>query len=243
MRYDSAAAFRQALEARLLERSEQTGEPLGLLRKLVTFDRLLARLAQAAPDRWVLKGALALSYRLEITRRLTKDADLVRRDDEAAATADFLAIQTVVLPDHFSFLLEKVDSSDEGAAGSALRYRARAELAGRLFEEVLVDVGFLDPMRWPAVPAQGPDLLGFAEIEAVTVPTLPLEQQVAEKVHAYIRTYGEDSPSSRVKDLIETWCSYVRPPAWTRKLLEGRLRGRSQPGEPIRRLTHFQNPS
>jgi hypothetical protein len=35
------------------------------------------------------------------------------------------------------------------------------------------------------------------------VPALALEQQVAEKVHAYTRTYGRGEPSSRVKDLVD----------------------------------------
>lgn len=32
---------------------------------------------------------------------------------------------------------------------------------------------------------------------------MPLEQHVAEKVHAYTRTYGADEASTRVKDLID----------------------------------------
>lgn len=35
------------------------------------------------------------------------------------------------------------------------------------------------------------------------MPALPLEQHVAEKVHAYTRRYSRGHPSSRVKDLID----------------------------------------
>jgi len=45
VRYETAAAFRQALEQRLLTRSKETGSSLVRLRKTVVFDRLLARLA------------------------------------------------------------------------------------------------------------------------------------------------------------------------------------------------------
>ena len=38
--------------------------PLVRLRKLVAFDRFLARLALAQPDAWILKGGLALQLRL-----------------------------------------------------------------------------------------------------------------------------------------------------------------------------------
>jgi len=42
MKYKSGAAFRQALEQRLLNRSRATGTSLVRLRKAVVFDRLLA---------------------------------------------------------------------------------------------------------------------------------------------------------------------------------------------------------
>jgi hypothetical protein len=45
-----------------------------------------------------------------------------------------------------------------------------------------------------------------------SAPTLPLELQIAEKVHAYTRTYGTDASSTRVKDLIDMvlWCDIGR---------------------------------
>ena len=63
MKYTTANAFRVALESRLLTRSREDSIPLIRLRKLVVFDRLIARLMVVAPDRWVLKGAVALQFR------------------------------------------------------------------------------------------------------------------------------------------------------------------------------------
>ncbi|MBX5490763.1 MAG: hypothetical protein IRZ14_06360 [Chloroflexi bacterium] len=51
MRYATAAAFRTALEQRLLTVARQQDVPLVRLRKLVAFERLLARLMVVAPDR------------------------------------------------------------------------------------------------------------------------------------------------------------------------------------------------
>ncbi len=82
MRYASAGAFRTALEQRLLTQAKQAGVPLMRLRKLVAFDRLIARLMAAAPDRWVLKGAVALHFRAGPQFRSTMDLDLGRYDDE-----------------------------------------------------------------------------------------------------------------------------------------------------------------
>jgi len=202
VRYETAAGFRQALERRLLDRSRAAGQSLVRLRKTVVFDRLLARLIVAAPGRWVLKGALALDFRLGAGGRTTKDIDLVRQDDEEAATSDLLAAQNVDLGDFFVFSVERVRRSED-AEGDAVRYRVGAELGGRLFEEVLVDVGFSDPLGWQPERLRGPDLLAFAGIDPAEVPALPLEQQVAEKVHAYTRTYGGRHASSRVKDLVD----------------------------------------
>ncbi len=75
MRYSTAAAFRTALEERLLTTARQRGVPLVRLRKLVAFERLLARLMAVAPDRWILKGALAFHFRLAARFRTTKDRD------------------------------------------------------------------------------------------------------------------------------------------------------------------------
>jgi hypothetical protein len=203
MKYKSGAAFRQALEQRLLARSRETGTSLVRLRKAVVFDRLLARLMVAAPRRWVLKGALALDFRLGERTRTTKDMDLVRNDNEAAATSDLIAAQAIELDDFFSFEVEKIGAPSEELEGAAVRYRVRAELGGRRFEDVIVDIAFPDPLKWEPQRIVGPDLLEFAGIRPIEVPVLPLEQHIAEKVHAYTRTYSRGRGSSRAKDLVD----------------------------------------
>lgn len=204
MRYASASAFRTALEARLLEHSRQTGLTLVRLRKSVVFARLLARLLAVAPDRWVLKGGLALDYRFGSGVRTTKDMDFAQLDGEEAATENLNAAQTLDLGDFFTYEIERSAQIDDMEGGQAVRFHARCLLAGRVFDEVLVDVGFDLPPGWEPDVTRGPSLLGFADIDAVDTPTLPLELQVAEKVHAYTRSYGRAGmPSSRVKDLID----------------------------------------
>jgi hypothetical protein len=203
LRYTTAAAFRQALEQRLHTHGQVSGVSLSRLRKSVAFDRLMARLIVVAPDHWMLKGALALEFRLGVRGRATKDADFVRHDDEAGATGDLLAAQALDLGDYFALSIERVILSDELPEGNAVRYRVRVELAGRLFEEVFVDVGFTDPLKWPPNRLAGTDLLNFAGIPRIEFPVVAIEQQVAEKVHAYTRRYAHDAPSSRPKDLVD----------------------------------------
>ncbi len=203
MRYATAAAFRTALEQRLLTTAGEAGIPVTRLRKLVVFDRLMARLLVVARDRWVLKGAVALHFRLGARFRTTRDMDLARYDDEQAATADFFAAQGLDLSDYFQFDIRRTARLDAVLEGAAVRYHVVAELAGRPFEEVTVDVGFGDtPIAHPE-RLRGPELLSFAEIAPVEVPGLPLEQHVAEKLHAYARSYAAGHSSSRTKDLID----------------------------------------
>ncbi len=107
MRYASAPPFRQALEARLGAASRAGGPSLARLRKEVAFDRLPARLVAVAPDRWILKGALAIDYRFGHRARATRDVDLATGGDEASATADLLAVQAMDPGDFFSFAIER----------------------------------------------------------------------------------------------------------------------------------------
>lgn len=207
MRYPTATAFRRALEDRLNRRARMTGEATVRLRKNVVFQRLLARLLALSPDRWILKGGLALDFRLSgrgARPRATKDMDLARRGDPAAADADFQRAQDLDLGDHFELVVQRVEpaNEDKAAGGAGLRYRVQATLAGRVFEQVMVDVGIASPMTIPEL-VEGPDLLNFAGLEPVRVPALPVTLHVAEKVHAYTRRYGlQDAPSSRPKDLV-----------------------------------------
>jgi len=209
MRYTTAAAFRSALEAHVRLRSRPGGPSIVRLRKAIAFERLLARLLIVAPDRWLLKGALALDFRLGSHARATMDMDLGRDDDTDAATGDLLAAQGRDLGDYFAFAVERTDRLDALREATAVRYRVHSELAGRTFERVTVDIGFgppptdQQPQRTDTIV--GPDYLAFAGIAPIRIPTLPLEDHIAEKVHAYTRGYGETGAvqSTRVKDLID----------------------------------------
>jgi hypothetical protein len=174
------------------------------LRKHVAFERLLARLLVVAPGRWILKGGLALDFRLGDRARTTVDMDLACQDGEASADADLNAAQRTDLGDHLTFEIARTGILDDADVAGATRYRARASLAGRRFEDFVVDVGFADPSVAKPDEVVGPDLLAFADMPRVRIPTLPLPEHVAEKVHAYTRRYGpHQRPSTRVKDIVD----------------------------------------
>jgi hypothetical protein len=204
MKYTSAAAFRQALDQRLKNASTSSGLGVGRLRKRVAFELFLRRLLSVAPDRWVLKGALALDFRLAVTTRATKDIDLGREDDEQAAIHDITAAQQLPLDDFFTFAATKTDELDGTDEFSAIRFHVTAQLAGRTLEQFLIDIAFTGPNSWKPDMIHTSDLLSFAGIEPLTLPAIPLSQHLAEKVHAYTRDYGRSrQPSTRPKDLVD----------------------------------------
>jgi hypothetical protein len=204
MRYATAAAFRQALDDRLKTEAARTGLGLARLRRRVAFELLLRRLVVVAPDRWVLKGALALDFRFHATARATRDMDLGRADDEDAVVEDFGAAQELVLDDFFTFAVRRTDALDEADDFRAIRFHVTAQLAGRTFDQFVVDVGFADSIAWTADTIETSDLLSFAGIEPIQVPALPLAQHLAEKLHAYTRKYGPSGrESTRPKDLVD----------------------------------------
>jgi nucleotidyltransferase AbiEii toxin of type IV toxin-antitoxin system len=204
MRYATPAAFRHALEDRLKTEAAKTGLGIARLRKRVAFELFLRRLVAVAPDRWVLKGALALDFRFHSTSRPTRDMDLGRADDEDAAVEDFAAAQELALDDFFTFAARRTDDLDDADDFRAIRFHLTAELAGRVFDQFVVDVGFVDAISTNPDLIETSDLLSFAGIERIRVPALPLPQHIAEKVHAYTRKYGQSGrASTRPKDLVD----------------------------------------
>jgi predicted nucleotidyltransferase component of viral defense system len=204
MRYATAAAFRTALDERLKAQAAETGLGLNRLRKRVAFELFLRRLVAVAPDRWVLKGALALDLRLRVPARPTKDIDLGRADDEETAIEDITAAQQLALDDFFTFAATRTTAFDGADDFTAIRFHVRAELAGRTFEQFIVDVGFTDPITWTPDTIHTSEFLSFADIEPVAIPAITIPQHLAEKVHAYTRAYGRSGEqSTRPKDLVD----------------------------------------
>jgi hypothetical protein len=204
VRYETANAFRAALEQRLKNEAQATDVALLRLRKRVAFERFLARLTTSESSGWVLKGAFALELRLGLRARTTKDVDLGRADDEEAATEHLVAATHVDLGDFFVFEVRRTPALDAATGFHAVRYTVRADLDGRRFEQFPVDVAFSEATPIHAEPLLGANALEFADVAALQLPVISLEQHVAEKLHAYTGTFGQDErESTRVKDLVD----------------------------------------
>jgi len=202
VKYGDAVAFRQALEQRLHARAAGDGARIARDRKRVAFERLLARLNEVAPGDWLLKGGFALDLRLADRARATRDVDLDWQADEEELAETLIEAAGLSGDDFFTFGIDRAGMAPERLGGSH-RFRVTASLASRPFETFLLDVGLRSSLVDERDTLTTPDLLSFAEIDPIEVPAVPLERHIAEKVHAYTRRYGDNQPSSRVKDLID----------------------------------------
>jgi len=203
VKYATVSSFRQALEDQLKRYHHEKKLPLERLRKMMVFERILARLAVDQPEVWVLKGGYALQLRLGDRARTTKDIDLLLQASPDRSHELLRRAGSIDLGDWFQFEVAIPYENMEGDQKRILRFPFRALLDGRTFEEFHVDVGFGDPILEPIEKLEAPsNLLDFAEIPPAVIPCYPLTQQIAEKVHAYTKPRPSGEPS-RVRDIID----------------------------------------
>lgn len=189
--YAHPAALRRALEMRLKTRSEQSGLPLDRLRKEAALQRLLARIAAIAPeDSWALKGGLAMLARIGDRARLTADADATWRTTMPQLQAMLDDAAEANLDDHFEFMIGQGRPIQAEGAEGGLRFPVRCLLAGRPFETLRLDLNLVPRDPRPLDRVELRNLFEFADLATVVVPAVRVEQQLAEKIHAYARDYG-----------------------------------------------------
>jgi len=205
--YETPAALRAALDARLASRSRETNTDPERLRRRAVFERLLVRLILVEPDQWILKGGMALEVRLGDKARATKDLDLALRD----AGADGNAVRERLIDclghdpeeDWFEFLVGvPAEISPDQAGRPGWRFSVESRLGGKTFARVVVEVVARAEEISKTVHVSLPGVLDFAGIGPREVEVVDPAQHFAEKVHALTRSYG-DRPNSRVRDLVD----------------------------------------
>lgn len=210
--YHSPAALLAALDHRLRVEADHRGIDINRLRRQVAFERLLDRLCGENGSEhatWVLKGGLALEFRLVNQCRSTRDLDIATTrlvtdaDELHGHLIDALANDRV--GDHFGFavgLPKDLAPDENGRPG--WRFPIEARLAAKTFVKVRLDVvaraheiaGAVERLTFPSA-------LAFAGYPpSVTVPAIDIHQHAAEKFHALTRDYG-DRPNTRTKDLVD----------------------------------------
>lgn len=207
-RYSTAHDFRKSLEARLQKEAKQKNIDLQRLRRQVAFDRLLARLFQSPEPPFFLKGGYAMELRIT-SARTTKDVDItyLKRLQSAESSMNDLILcelrelAATDLRDYFSYTLGESELDLDSAPYGGTRYPVSAFIDGRLFVRFHLDVGG-DVLVLPTETFITPDWLHFFEIPAPSIEMISLEQQFAEKIHAFTLPRHEKL-NSRVKDLVD----------------------------------------
>jgi hypothetical protein len=193
LKYATARAFRQALEERI--RQDYQGKHLSRIRKMIAFERLMARLDQ----HWILKGGYAIQLRTG-RARTTQDVDLLVMDKSVQDIENIFRKELEKdMGDFFEFVISK--SGTVGADEHSVRFQVLSRVAGRIFERFHVDVGYMDPLLLPIDYLIPPNFLAFAQIKAASIPCYTIYQHIAEKVHAIQQP--KNIQSSRVKDLVD----------------------------------------
>jgi hypothetical protein len=209
--YPNAAAFRQALEARLRTVAQQRAVQIQGLRLKAAIERLLARLFHEPHPPWLLKGGYAMELRFRPKARTTRDVDLTL--DQPGSPETLAARLSVVhdalmsaagrdLGDYFQFAILPARSELAAAPGGGGVFGVVAKVAGREFVRFHIDVGLGDVVLGQPERLAGDDLMSFADIAPAMALAIPRAQQFAEKIHAYTFPWT-DRENTRSRDLVD----------------------------------------
>ena len=182
--------------------------PVQRLRKLVAFERLLARLMTADVPTWALKGGYAMELRMR-SARTTKDVDISveLRPASPSPEVQALEISDILqraaandLTDFFRFTVGAATQELDGAPYGGVRFPVVSFVGAKVFEQFNIDVAANEGYEEfdHLTPAHR---LGFAGIESTSIRTIPVERHFAEKLHAY--TLRRQTLNSRTKDLVD----------------------------------------
>ena len=141
--------------------------------------------------------------------RATKDIDLtylqrIKNPNDSLSSLildDLQRFAAVDLGDYFSYALGEAQMDLDNAPYGGARYPVTSFIDGKLFVSFHLDVGG-DILVSNTETLITPDWLNFCGILAPSVKMISIEQQFAEKIHAYTLPRGERL-NSRVKDLID----------------------------------------
>ena len=201
MKYSTGSAFRRALEDKILQLHHETGVPVARYRKLIAFNRFLARLVIADPGGWVLKGGYLMELQFKHNARTTKDIDLLFREKRTNIHEILIKASRIKLSDWFNFQVGNSLAVDQNME-KTIRYPVVSLLDSRTFESFHMDVNADDILYHEPVLLDAPTRVSFAEFPSFQIPCYSLPQQIAEKFHALTRVYA-NGEVSRVKDLVD----------------------------------------
>ncbi len=195
------AGRRTSLLVRIGNAARETGVVARRIHLVVAIDRLLVRLLAAAPGRWVVKGGYANQLRRPDDARFTEDLDL-KIDAAIETTPELLASGFAVdLADDFSYEVAASPTPLEGPPGGGLRFIVVARLAGAELVRFKIDVSAADVVVGEFESSFSDPVLERLGFRRHRFPVYPINQHVAEKLHAL--TLPRDVENTRARDLVD----------------------------------------
>jgi len=206
--YKTPEDFRKSLEQKLKNISSKLNQDLERIRRKVAFERFLARLFFNKSHFWLLKGGYAMELRFDIARA-TKDIDLMIydfkkfiKDDENSQLLEVLREDASRdLKDYFEFFISEPKRKLEQPIYGGARFLVDSSIGGRRFVRFNLDVGIGDVSIEPIENRKSFGWLNEFGFSPITYKLINVEQQFAEKLHAY--TLPRENKNSRVKDIID----------------------------------------
>jgi hypothetical protein len=207
-KYKNPEDFRKSLEQKLRNISSKLNQDLERTRRKVAFERFLARLFYKKSNTWLLKGGYAMELRFDIARA-TKDIDLMLsdfkqfiKDDENKSLLEVLREDSSIdLEDYFEFFISEPKSKLEQPIYEGARFLVDSSIGGRRFVRFNLDVGLGDISIKPIENRKSIGWLKELGFPPITYNLINVEQQFAEKIHAY--TLPRENKNSRVKDVVD----------------------------------------
>lgn len=201
-RYPSAGTLGKAVSAHA--RSEGLAE--GRVRAWVAYMMLAGRFAAAAAEKrgagMTVKGGVALELRLHPTARATDDIDIIVQQpngDILNALDTSLTTENEVAAEHEGFTFQRKGQAITLESG-AIRLALSVRYEGGAWTTISID---LAPEELPGIPPeyiQAIDLSDFHLKGPGMIPCLPLNHQIAQKIHGMTQPPREGSRNERVKD-------------------------------------------
>lgn len=206
------ARLRQSLNAQLNAEARRRGVAVGLVRKQYIFAVFLSRIFAVDGGQWVLLGGNALLIRTG-GGRFTQDVDLARKEQWTSVEAACAELQELAAHprsgDPFDFDLFDARVQTEvgpyGYGAETGKIKVRARLGTTEFESFSIDItarrhvdGAVDLVPLQAIIEH--ETLG----DLPAVPTVPVENHLADKICAMYEKHGADGKvSTRWRDLAD----------------------------------------
>lgn len=195
-------AVRASIADRLNRYAKEHAQNLNLVRRQFVIARFLARVFDADPDGWILKGGIGMMVRLP-QARYSKDIDLLVATD---AQNPIDELRRTVRDHHLDYFRFQVGPPTALSNRKGSTVKVSASIGGKEFDTFTLDI--VDARRELVGPVERHQLPRLVDTDdfplETSVQLYPLADQIADKLCAMYETFGlAGTASGRYRDLVD----------------------------------------